>query len=120
MGPMKRSSIRRLPTVSPTTPNPAAGGAPGGVIFDGSGPGRCNCTFAKNYPFAFGPRIGAAWQLNQKTVLRAGFGIVYSGTGDANGATQGGLTAPAPVNSPSFGTPVMTLSGGIPFAAPPF
>src|ERR1019366_6890490 len=74
----------------------------------------------KNYPFAFGPRLGLAYQVAEKTVVRAGFGIVYSGTGDANGATQGGLTAPAAVNSPSFGSPVMTLQGGIPFSAPPF
>ena len=109
-----------LAQFSPTTPNPSAGGLPGAVIFEGTGAGRCNCNFAKNYPFAFGPRLGLAYQVAEKTVVRAGFGIVYSGTGDANGATQGGLTAPAAVNSPSFGSPVMTLQGGIPFSAPPF
>ena len=91
------------------------------MIFEGDGPGRCNCNFAKNYPYAFGPRLGVGVPDHaEKTVLRAGWGIVYSGTGDSNGATQGGLTAPAAVNSPAFGRPVMTLQSGIPFAAARF
>jgi hypothetical protein len=108
-----------LANFSPTTPNPSAGGLPGAVEFEGSGPGRCNCNFAKNYPLAFGPRLGAAYQITPKTVLRVGLGVVYSDTGNNNGATAG-LTAPAAVQSPSFGTPVMTLKGGLPFAAAPF
>ena len=108
-----------LANFSPTTPNPSLGGALGAVEFEGSGPGHCNCNFAKNYPFAFGPRLGAAYQITPKTVLRVGLGVVYSDTGNNNGATAG-LTAPAAVNAPSFGTPVMTLQGGLPFAAAPF
>jgi hypothetical protein len=53
-------------------------------------------------------------------VLRVGIGIVYSGTADSNGATQGGLTALAAVESPGFGEPVMRLKDGIPFTPPPF
>jgi hypothetical protein len=109
-----------LAQFSPVTPNPSAGGLPGAVIFEGDGPGRCNCTFAKNYPYAIGPRLGVAYQIMDKTVLRAGWGVVYSGTGDSNGGTQGGLTAPAAVKSPAFGTPTMVLQQGIPFAAAPF
>ena len=42
--------------ISPSsTPNPAAGGQPGGVAFDGNGPGHCNCDFAHNYPYAYRP-----------------------------------------------------------------
>ena len=34
----------------------------------------------------FGPRLGLAWQLTDTTVLRTGFGIIYSGyTGNASG-----------------------------------
>jgi hypothetical protein len=110
----------RLAQFSPTTPNPAAGGLPGAVIFEGSGAGRCNCSFANNYPWAFGPRIAAAYQFASKTVLRVGFGIVYSGTADANGATQGGLTALQAVQSPGDGTAIMTLKNGIPFTPPAF
>ena len=104
----------RLAQFSPTTINPSQGNQPGGVIFEGDGPGHCGCTFANNYPLAIGPRIGVAYQINSKTVFHAGWGIVYSGTGDANGATQGGLTAPAAFNNPSFGQSVITLQNGIP------
>ena len=65
---------------SATTPNPSAGNAPGAFIFEGGGAGHCNCQFAKNYPYAFGPRIGAAYSLNDKTVIRAGFGLIYGQT----------------------------------------
>lgn len=60
-----------------TTPNPAVGGRLGAGIYEGYGGGRCNCAFSHNYPFAFGPRIGVAFQINSKTVLRAGAGITY-------------------------------------------
>jgi hypothetical protein len=110
----------RLAQFSPTTPNPGAGNLPGAVIFEGEGQGHCNCNFAENYPYAFGPRLGMAYQFAPKMVLRVGVGIVYSGTGDSNGATQGGLTAVNPVRSPGNGDPIMTLRGGIPFAPPPF
>lgn len=110
----------KLAQFAPLVPNAAAGGLLGAVQFEGSGAGRCNCNFANVYPLAFGPRIGVAYQINAKTVLRAGWGIVYNATGDANGATQGGLTAPQAVNSPAFGDSVMTLRNGIPFAPLPF
>ena len=67
----------RIASFSPTTPNPNAGGLLSGVIYEGSGTGRCNCQFASEYPFAFAPRIGAAYQINSKTVIRAGWGFSY-------------------------------------------
>jgi hypothetical protein len=115
-----REQYGRLAQFSPTTPNPSAGGLPGAVIFEGNGPGRCNCSFAKNYPWAFGPRLAVAYQFAPKMVLRAGAGIVYAATGDSNGATQGGLTATQAVQAAGDGTPIMTLSTGIPFAPAPF
>ena len=60
----------RNPYFSPTTPNPALGGILGAVEFEGSGPGHCNCNLAKNYPWAFGPRLGVAYQITPKTVFR--------------------------------------------------
>jgi len=110
----------RLANFSPSTPNPSAGGLPGAVIFEGEGTGKCNCSFARNYPYAFQPRLGLAYQISPRTVLRAGFGIVYSGTADSNSAVSGGLTSVQPVNSPAFGDPVMNLQGGIPFAPLPY
>ena len=46
----------RASEISLTTPNPSAGGRPGAFIYEGDGPGRCNCTFTDTYPYAFGPR----------------------------------------------------------------
>ncbi|MCU1338065.1 MAG: hypothetical protein JWO19_3646, partial [Bryobacterales bacterium] len=109
----------RIPNFSFEVPNPAAGGRLGAVIFEGDGPGHCNCEYAHNYPYAFGPRIGVAYQINSKTVFRAGWGVVYNGTPDNNGASAN-IPVPVDVNSPSFGEPVMTLRNGIPFAATPW
>ncbi|HEY3838212.1 MAG TPA: TonB-dependent receptor [Bryobacteraceae bacterium] len=67
----------RIASFSPTTPNPNAGGLLGGVAYEGSGPGRCNCQFAPTYPYAIAPRFGAAYQINAKTVIRAGWGLSY-------------------------------------------
>ncbi len=67
----------RIASFSPTTPNPNAGGLLGGVIYEGSGSGRCGCQFAATYPYAIAPRFGAAYQLNAKTVIRGGWGLSY-------------------------------------------
>lgn len=67
----------RQSTFSPTTPNPNADGLLGAVIYAGYGPGRCNCDLVPSYKKAFAPRIGGAYQLNAKTVIRAGWGLVY-------------------------------------------
>jgi hypothetical protein len=118
--PYMKETGGRYAQFAPLVPNPSAGGQPGAVEFEGSGPGRCNCEFAKNYPLAFGPRLGAAYQINSKTVFRVGVGIVYADTGEVAGYTSGGLSIPPAVSATSFGQPVMTLAQGIPFAATPF
>lgn len=77
----------------PSIPNSSAGGLQGGIVYEGYGQGRCNCRFTNTYPYAIGPRIGGAYQINDKTVLRAGWGITY-----ANLPTYGYFT-----NSPILG-----------------
>lgn len=62
----------RMPVASFTTINPTVG-LPGAEIYGAT----CNCQLSHNYPFAFGPRVGAAYQINSKTVLRVGAGITY-------------------------------------------
>jgi hypothetical protein len=100
--------------VSPTAPNPTAGGLPGGIIFEGYGEGKCNCAFAKNYPWAFGPRVGLAYQITPRTVLRIGGGIMYAKTNnDASKASNFGSTKP--FNAPEYGTPPFTLRDGMPY-----
>ncbi len=68
----------RTSEVGINTPNPSAGGLPGGFVYEGYGPGRCNCTFVQAYPYAIGPRLGMAYQIDPKTVFRAGWGVTYS------------------------------------------
>jgi hypothetical protein len=101
----------RQPSLSPTVANPTVGGILGGVIYEAT----CKCSFAKNYPYAFGPRLGLAYQFLPKTVLRLGIGVAYDGT--ATGAT--GTAAAAPSNTfraPGFGGESMALSSGVPQA----
>jgi hypothetical protein len=64
----------RMQSASFTTPNPSAGNLPGNVIYEAT----CGCSFSHSYKFAFGPRIGVAYQISHKTVFRAGGGIAYS------------------------------------------
>ena len=69
----------RMASFAPTVVNPSAGGLLGGFAYQGYGPGRCNCSgFSKAYPFAFQPRLGAAYRVNLKTVFRAGWGLSYA------------------------------------------
>jgi hypothetical protein len=117
-----REEHGRAPDFSATTPNPSASGILGGAIYDGGGPGRCNCDIAHNYPYAAAPRLGVAYQINSKTVFRAGFGIVYAGTAANNNAASGtqaggGLGIDSASNAtPSFGFPITTLAQGYPAA----
>ncbi len=104
----------RAADFSTTTMNPVTK-TPGAFIFEGSGAGHCNCQFANNYPFAFGPRIGVAYSLNDKTVIRAGWGVIYGATSiNPLGVNSAGIVNTNTVGSPGQGVPAMTLSGGIP------
>jgi hypothetical protein len=83
-----REQYGRLGQLSETLANANAGGHPGATIYAGT----CGCTFYQpTYPYAIGPRLGAAYQLDSKTVLRAGWGVNYqfsggTGAGGAAGA----------------------------------
>ena len=105
-GTYSREQYGRSPQFDATVANPSAAGHPGGSIFEAN----CNCRFANNYPYAFGPRLGMAYQLNSRTVIRAGLGMVYN-----NGPT-GGF---APLNyqtggNPGFGEALFRLQDGPP------
>jgi hypothetical protein len=64
----------RLGQIAPSVANAAAGGHPGATQFAST----CNCQFYHSgYPYAIGPRIGVAYQINPKTVFRGGWGLVY-------------------------------------------
>jgi hypothetical protein len=101
-----------LPNFSPTTPNPSAGGHPGAQIYEAT----CNCQFASNYPYAIGPRVGVAYQINSKTVLRGGIGVVYTATNPPGGAINSNTDTTGAVG---FGQWVGQLQGGIPSTLKP-
>ena len=73
-----REIHNRWSAFSPNVANPSAGGLLGATIYEGFGAGRCNCQFTDVYPYAIGPRIGGAYQLTPKTVLRGGWGLTYT------------------------------------------
>jgi len=64
----------RMQSANFTRPNPVANNLPGAVDYEAN----CGCSFNKNYPWAFGPRLSMAYQVIPKTVIRAGAGIAYS------------------------------------------
>ncbi|MBV9506081.1 MAG: carboxypeptidase regulatory-like domain-containing protein, partial [Acidobacteriia bacterium] len=99
----------RLPSLNPALANPTAGGHPGAIIYEAT----CHCSLSKNYPYAFGPRLGIAYQITPKTVFRAGFGIAYDGTATATTGTASAQPANN-FSAPGFGDAAMTLSGGVP------
>jgi hypothetical protein len=112
-----REQWDRFSGFDPERPNPSAGNRQGATSYEGYGPGRCNCRFASTYPFAFGPRLGVAYQLDSKTVLRGGFGITYGQTGNFNylGTTVGTGYNTLNVIAPAFALPAMQFRTGLQF-----
>jgi len=94
----------------------------GAVIFEGNGPGRCNCTYGSNYPYAVGPRIGVAYQIDRKTVLRVGAGLSF-GPNAENAQISYNIGQAVNVLAPGYGLPAWPsinaagnqLAGGNPF-----
>lgn len=104
----------RMADFSPSTPNPSAGGRLGATVFDGYGPGHCQCNIASNYPFAFGPRIGLAYQITSKTVLRTGAGVSYYKTDD-NNSLSFSTGSQNRYSAPSYGDPAFVMAQGMPY-----
>jgi len=113
-GTYAREQYGRAADFSFTVPNPSAGGHPGGQIFEST----CNCNFASNYGLAIGPRLGAAYQINSKTVIRGGVGLVYNPTGVFGGFIANTGSSPTLVTGQylanAAGTPTLGLSQGLP------
>jgi hypothetical protein len=92
----------RFSSFEPWVTNPSAGNLKGGTAY----PATCNCDFAPPYKFGIGPRLGVAYQVDHKTVIRGGFGLVYGRTSDSSYIT----------NSPILGTGFNQLA----YASPAF
>ncbi len=119
----------RLSFFDPGGSNPAAGGRPGRLAFAGNDWGAAS--FGKRrpeetYKKAFSPRIGIAYAINDKTVVRTGYGIFYTQAfypGWGGGMNLDGFNADVSFGSTQGGLiPAFILSEGFPqnFQRPPF
>jgi len=77
-------------------------GLPGALQYTGFAAGTCNCsTPVNNYFKNFGPRIGLAYQLDPKTVVRASYGVMFT-HGDAVGGLASSIGTLGFSAGPSF------------------
>jgi hypothetical protein len=115
---------------NPTLPNPLAGGIPGGLEFAGNGPDSCHCsTPIHQHNLNLAPRIGVAYRIGEKTVIRAGYGIFYAHAGGVGGRTNGrqglsqvGFNNAGSLSSAVTGQPAYNWNNGYPGnpLSPPF
>jgi hypothetical protein len=95
----------RATSFNPNTPNPAAGGLPGALTFAGTGAGRTGRSAFANAWAGWAPRLGVAYEVNPKTVIRASGGIFYApGMTPRMDAT--GFSATPSFSSPDSFSPV--------------
>lgn len=111
----------RFAAVDPTLANPGAGGILGAYTYFGSGAGRNGKkrpqdTFKK----AFGPRMGFAFSIDSKTVLRGGYGIFYEPLKEGSFADQDGLGFFNIETLTSANVAPFQIDGGVPHILPPF
>src|SRR5262249_23285721 len=105
----KEETNHKNSNFNPTLPNPGAGGLPGAMEFAGDGPGRSGKErFGETRQNAFGPRLGLAYQLTSRTVIRAG-GAIYSQPTREDGNADNGIQGFAG----GFGAPGNFLATGI-------
>jgi hypothetical protein len=120
----------------PSGPNPGAGNRPGRMAWAGTRSRLLDIPYGaagfgerhpeKTWYKGFSPRLGIAYTLNDKTVVRAGYGIFYIGSyypGWSGGAALDGFSI-TPGFSGSLGgmEPAFLLREGLPqdFPRPPF
>jgi hypothetical protein len=125
-----RDSINGVHVASsfePDVPNPGANNILGALVYQGSGNFTCNCNRLTDTRYTmWQPRVGLAYQLDDKTVIHAGYGMYISINGSTNGNGFGqvadGFDATVSSTSPNNGTtPAFTTAGGYPtFTPPPF
>ena len=79
----------RMSFFNPTLMNPVVG-IPGALQFAGSGDDSCHCaTPVLQHNVNPGPRVGLAYRLDDKTVIRAGYSIFFAHAGGVGGRTNG-------------------------------
>jgi hypothetical protein len=109
----------------PTTPNPAAGGIPGAVLFSGNCTGCVGTRTLANFDWnsGFGAHVGLAYSWDTKTVVRASYARSYGSLVSVSGSTHNsGYTLTQTFSSGDAGIlPTYILDQGMPpWTAPPF
>ena len=127
-GPFKEVD-NRMSFFNPDLPNPLAGNHLGALQFAGDGTDSCHCaTPVKIHYVNPGPRLGLAYRLGEKTVIRAGYSLVYAHAGGVGGRTNGrqglsqlGFNTSASFSSVATGQPAFNWASGYPaFQPAPF
>ena len=111
----------RATSFNQTATNPAAGGLLGALTFAGTGAGRTGERAFANAWNGLAPRLGVAYEVNSKTVMRASGGIFYApGVTPRIDAT--GFTATPSFSSPDGFSPVYNWANPWPqnWTRPPF
>jgi len=92
---------------NPTITNPVTQNA-GILEFAGNGPDSCQCsTPIHTYWQNFGPRLGLAYTMDNKTVFHAAWGIMYT----HGGGTGGSVLGPPTLGYTASPNPESTVSG---------
>jgi hypothetical protein len=119
----------RMSIMDPSKPNPKAGGLLGAYVFAGKyGTGtRTLTTLSGVYKKALGPRIGVAWKVNERVVVRTAYGVSYNPNGGLGGGNvttaTAGFSGTASFASTDQGlNPAYIWDNGFPqnFDRPPF
>jgi hypothetical protein len=109
---------------APDRPNPGAGGLLGALIYAGSGQGREGTrTLADSWFGGWGPRLGLAYSISDKTVIRANFARSFSAVTTTTGSThQKGFTQTVGFGTVASGvSPTFLFKDGLPnYPVPPF
>lgn len=111
---------------NPFITNPLTG-LQGALQFAGNGTDSCNCSTMVNTDFKnIGPRIGIAYRIGDKTVIRASYGIFFAHAGGIGGRTNGrqglgfaGYTY-SNAQSGASGAPAYNWTSGVTTLTPPF
>jgi hypothetical protein len=101
-----------MSSFQPNLPNPGAGGRLGALAFIGTGTGRIGGDFQDGWKRGFGPRLGLAYQTNEKTVIRASGGIYYANSGNTVNPAIAGFSNTPSFSSPDGFTPLYYLNMG--------
>jgi hypothetical protein len=108
----------RMSFIDLATLNPAAGNRQGALVFYGSGPGQLGTNKIWNTDWhQFGPRVGIAYSVGEKTVIRSGYGMFFE-PNNVNGLSNisaNGFFGLAQYVSPDNGlSPSFLLDSGFP------